>query len=116
MQEPIGGVGRADRAEELAFRRRLDAAQDGPAFAGWIVVADDLLEIETPLGVKGAISLVQAQAPIGDGAEAAPFETLPRLENLGDLGLRYRVALARHGANVLIFHFLTTLVDLAHEH
>jgi len=106
-------IGRTCGSEQLALARRLDAAQNGAAFAARVVAAGDLLEIEAALGIEGRISRLQTQAAIRRGSESAPFEALAQFENLGDRGFGDRVSVALDGADILVLDLVAAFIDLA---
>ncbi len=71
---------------------------------------------ETPLGVEGRVPVADPQRAVGHVAQAAPFEAGAQLEDLVDERLGLEVALAGHGAGVLVLDLGAALVDLADQH
>ena len=77
----------------LHSRGLLDAAQDRAAFARRIVLRRSSRSARSALPHRTRHTLSRSlQRAMRQDAEPAPFETVAQFEQLGDLGLRARVA------------------------
>ena len=102
MQVPIGVLGRAGGAEDLALPRLDDALEHLAALARLRVGDAHAGHAVAPLGVEVGVGVGQAQRALGDEAQAAPLEVRAQREDLGHHLQRAQVALVGDDAPVLV--------------
>jgi hypothetical protein len=67
------------------------------------------------VGIESSVRLSQLETASRNFADPAPLSR-HGFKYLGDQVLRRRIAVAPHGARILIFEFRTTLLELGHRH
>src|SRR5579872_839118 len=104
---------RAARTEGRALRRLALAAQHEARNALTRLVTSDAQSTEPVLGIEVRIALSEAEAALGDVANASPA-TRYHAEHLAHHGLRLAIAVAADRAAVLVLDLASPSLELTH--